>query len=125
MYASWLIVENARTLLMSKFASAIEPANRAVNPPIPAMIRIAVQGTADTRIPPVDAIGTRKMNDRAVRYTPAFTIVAAWIRAETVVGPSIASGSHAWSGNCALLPTAPPNRRSGITVKSCGVRVLG
>ena len=35
------------------------------------------------------------------------TIVAAWIRAETGVGPSIASGSQTWSGNWALLPTAP------------------
>ena len=29
---------------------------------------------------------------RAIRYTPAVTIVAAWIRAETGVGPSMASG---------------------------------
>ena len=35
---------------------------------------------------------------------PAVTIVAAWISAETGVGPSIASGSQTWSGNCALLP---------------------
>ena len=35
------------------------------------------------------------------------TIVAAWIRADTGVGPSIASGSQTWSGNWALLPTAP------------------
>ena len=32
--------------------------------------------------------------DRATRYTPAVTIVAAWMSAETGVGPSIASGSH-------------------------------
>lgn len=32
--------------------------------------------------------------DRAIRYTPAVTIVAAWIRAETGVGPSIASGNQ-------------------------------
>src|SRR6476659_1354485 len=44
---------------------------------------------------------------RATGYTPALTIVAAWIRAETGVGPSIASGSQTWSGNWALLPTAP------------------
>ena len=35
---------------------------------------------------------------------PAVTIVAAWIRAETGVGPSIASGSQTCSGNWALLP---------------------
>ena len=28
------------------------------------------------------------------KKTPAVTIVAAWIKAETGVGPSIASGSH-------------------------------
>jgi len=31
------------------------------------------------------------------RKTPAVTIVAAWIKAETGVGPSIASGSQTWS----------------------------
>ncbi len=35
--------------------------------------------------------------------------MAAWIRAETGVGPSIASGSQTWSGNWALLPIAPAN----------------
>ena len=43
-------------------------------------------------------------------YTPAVTIVAAWISAETGVGPSIASGSQTYSGICALLPVAPTNR---------------
>ena len=42
-------------------------------------------------------------------YTPAVTIVAAWISAETGVGPSIASGSQTYSGICALLPAAPTN----------------
>jgi len=37
------------------------------------------------------------------------TIVAAWISADTGVGPSIASGSQTWSGNWALFPTAPAN----------------
>ena len=41
-------------------------------------------------------------------------MVAAWISAETGVGPSIASGSHTCSGSCADLPTAPQNRRSGM-----------
>ncbi len=43
-------------------------------------------------------------------YTPAVTIVAAWMRADTGVGPSMASGSHTCSGICALLPQAPTNR---------------
>ena len=33
-------------------------------------------------------------NMRATKNTPAVTIVAAWIRALTGVGPAIASGSH-------------------------------
>ena len=37
-------------------------------------------------------------------YTPAVTIVAAWISAETGVGPAIASGSQTCSGICADLP---------------------
>ena len=36
---------------------------------------------------------------RAPRYTPATTIVAAWISADTGVGPAIASGSQVCSGN--------------------------
>ena len=41
--------------------------------------------------------------------TPAVTMVAAWMRAETGVGPSIASGSQVCSRNCADLPIAPMN----------------
>ncbi len=36
-------------------------------------------------------------------------MVAAWMRAETGVGPAIASGSHTCSGICADLPVAPMN----------------
>src|SRR5947207_6992718 len=44
----------------------------------------------------VNAIGARSKItcERATMYTPAVTMVAAWIKAETGVGPSIASGSH-------------------------------
>ena len=51
---------------------------------------------------------------RPTRYTPAVTIVAAWINAETGVGPSIASGSQTCSGICALFPVAPTNRSRQI-----------
>src|SRR3954454_2025338 len=54
--------------------------------------------------------------ERAIRYTPAVTIVAAWINAETGVGPSIASRSQDCNGACALLPHAPSSRRSAIAV---------
>ena len=43
-------------------------------------------------------------------------MVAAWISADTGVGPSIASGSHTCSGSWADLPTAPENSSSAITV---------
>ena len=46
---------------------------------------------------------------RPTMYTPAVTIVAAWMSADTGVGPSIASGSQTYSGICALLPVAPTN----------------
>src|SRR5215510_11662135 len=49
---------------------------------------------------------------RATMYTPAVTMVAAWISAETGVGPSIASGSHVYSGICADFPVAPMNSSS-------------
>src|SRR4029077_2540916 len=43
----------------------------------------------------------------AIMYIPAVTIVAAWINADTGVGPAIASGNHVYNGICALLPVAP------------------
>jgi hypothetical protein len=52
---------------------------------------------------------TNSAFDRATMYTPAVTMVAAWISAETGVGPSIASGSQTYNGNCADLPQAPTN----------------
>ena len=52
--------------------------------------------------------------------TPAVTIVAAWIRALTGVGPSIASGSQVWRPSCADLPIAPTNssRHSKVIVST-------
>ena len=43
-------------------------------------------------------------------------MVAAWMSALTGVGPSIASGSQTWSGNCALLPTAPAKSSRAMIV---------
>src|SRR5712664_1358983 len=53
---------------------------------------------------------------RATMKMPAVTMVAAWISAEIGVGPSIESGSHTCSGNCALLPMAPMKRQMQITL---------
>ncbi len=51
-------------------------------------------------------------------YTPAVTMVAAWISAETGVGPSMASGSQTYSGNWADLPVAPKNSSSDMTLST-------
>lgn len=56
---------------------------------------------------------------RATMKIPAVTMVAAWISAEIGVGPSIESGSHTCSGNCADLPIAPMNRQMQATVSIC------
>ena len=53
---------------------------------------------------------------RTIRKTPAVTIVAAWMSADTGVGPSIASGSQKYSGSWALLPRAPRNSRAAMPV---------
>ena len=50
--------------------------------------------------------------------TPAVTMVAAWIRAETGVGPSMASGSQVCSKNCADLPMAPMNSSRQASVRA-------
>src|ERR1700710_838220 len=55
---------------------------------------------------------------RATMKMPAVTMVAAWINAEIGVGPSIESGSHTCSGNCALFPMAPMKRQMQMTVIS-------
>jgi len=52
-------------------------------------------------------VSLKSQTVRVSRYTPAVTMVAAWISAETGVGPSMASGSQMWNGNCADLPEAP------------------
>ena len=54
--------------------------------------------------------------DRTSRYTPAVTMVAAWISADTGVGPSIASSSQDCSGTWADLPHAPSSSSSPSAV---------
>ena len=48
------------------------------------------------------------------------TIVAAWMRADTGVGPSMASGSQTCSGNWALLPIAPAKISRAMTATTVG-----
>jgi hypothetical protein len=53
-----------------------------------------------------------------IKKTPAVTIVAAWINADTGVGPSIASGNHVWRPIWADLPMAPINNKEQINVNT-------
>ena len=52
-------------------------------------------------------------------------MVAAWISAETGVGPSIASGSQVWNGTCADFANAPTqiSRQIAITTPSLVVKL--
>src|SRR6478752_3862482 len=47
-------------------------------------------------------------------------MVAAWISADTGVGPSIASNNQDCNGTCADLPHAPSSSSSPITVETVG-----
>ena len=62
-------------------------------------------------------------DSRATMNTPAVTMVAAWISAETGVGPSMASGSQVCSRNCADLPIAPMNNNRQITVSASALKL--
>src|SRR5947209_841655 len=69
------------------------------------------QVTACIAVADCSNIGDR----RQTMNTPAVTMVAAWMRALTGVGPSMASGSQVWSGSCADLATAPTRRRKAAS----------
>ena len=82
---------------MSVCTSAAKPASTRVTPPtMPTSSRIS-------------GVSRNRPWVRAIRYTPAVTMVAAWISADTGVGPAMASASQVCSGNWADLPTAPPS----------------
>src|ERR1019366_9495721 len=104
MYPSCETVEYASTRLMSFCTRPMVAAKIAVRAPTIATVFIAFGAS------------TNNAFDRATMYTPAVTMVAAWIRAETGVGPSIASGSHTYNGNCADLPQAPTNNSKHAAV---------
>src|SRR5436309_9835207 len=80
---------------MSYWTSAIKAMKRAVSTPITSTSEGAV------------CESSKSGDIRATMKMPAVTMVAAWIRAEIGVGPSIESGSHTWRGNCADFPIAP------------------
>lgn len=103
-YPSWLIVEYAITLFKSFWYTAIVPAIIAVKAPSQLII-----------IKPVELYSS-KGDNLINKYTPAVTIVAACINADTGVGPSIADGSHTCRPNCADFAIAPINTHIVIIV---------
>ncbi len=84
-----------------------------VVPTVAAKMQVAapMKVTTPSATGAVSNIGLR----RQTMNTPAVTMVAAWISAETGVGPSIASGSQVCRPNCADLPIAPMNSRMHST----------
>ena len=67
---------------MSYWKKPIEAAKIAVSAPMVATTVMAA------------GLSAKRKLSRATMYTPAVTMVAAWISAETGVGPAIASGSQ-------------------------------
>src|SRR5471032_2382906 len=83
---------------------------------------IAMRAMKKQVIAPITITKVRAASDiskrgdmRDTMKIPAVTMVAAWIRAEIGVGPSMESGSQTCSGNCALLPIAPMKRQMQMT----------
>src|SRR5438128_7651491 len=89
---------------MSYCTSPMEAAKMAVSAPTSATTNIALGAWA------------KMAEERATMYTPAVTMVAAWMSALTGVGPSIASGSHIYKGNCADLAVQARKRSKLIKV---------
>src|ERR1700722_9620898 len=104
MYPIWLMVDPASAFLMSSLAHPMIAPNSSVEAP--------------TMVTTSWASGERLNSgpDRTIRYTPAVTMVAAWISADTGVGPSIASSSQDWSGSWADLPHAPSSSSRPMAV---------
>ena len=98
------MVDPASDFLMSSLAQAMMPPNSSVTVP--------TRATASR----ASGVSARIGLDRTSRYTPAVTMVAAWISADTGVGPSIASSSQDCSGTCADLPHAPSSSSSPSAV---------
>ena len=91
------MVLNASTLLISVCVQAMMAAITADITPI----HVTKFSTAGS----IENTG----NNLATKNTPATTMVAACINAETGVGPSMASGNQICKGNIADLPAPPIN----------------
>src|SRR4030095_12742570 len=88
------MVEPASTFLMSSLAQPIQAPNSSVT--VPTMTTAVLAAS--------DSVKTALL--RVTREPPAVTMVAAWINADTGVGPSMASSSQDCKGTCADLPQA-------------------
>ncbi len=88
---------------MSFCAAPIVPEIKAVIPPHTA--------TSKRILGAYSSMGEQRIS----RNTPAVTMVAACISAETGVGPSIASGNHVCKPTWADLPTAPIKKNTHVT----------
>ena len=104
MYPNCEHVEYAITFFISFCTNPIVAAINAVNPPI-IVINFNV----------VD-VYSNNGDILIIKNTPAVTIVAAWIKADTGVGPSIASGNHVCNPICADFPITPINKLIPIIV---------
>jgi hypothetical protein len=103
MKPSWLTVPNARMRLRSYWRSARHPPTSMVMRP-----------TVSTSGRQVGARANAGAS-RAMRYTPAFTMVAEWRNALTGVGATIAPGSQLENGHCADLVKAPMSTSTSPT----------
>ena len=91
----WLQVEYAITFFKSLCTNPTLPANADITPPpFPSITKLTLQHS-------------NKYPELINKDTPTFTIVTAWINAETGVGPSIASANQVCNPNCTDFPTAP------------------
>ena len=112
MYPSWLHVEYAITFLKSFWVRPIVEEKNAVKLPTK-IISNSIIGVCSN-------IG----DNLIIKNTPAVTIVAAWIKAETGVGPSMASGNHMCKPIWADLPITPNNNSIDITFKIFSWHIL-
>src|SRR5687767_5235937 len=78
------------------------------DPPIIVSAPATVSAYVQSAVPPTSGV------IRAIRYTPALTIVAECRYALTGVGACIAFGSQKWNGNCADLVKAASRIRAVI-----------
>jgi hypothetical protein len=77
-----------------------------------------VQAPTIETIVRTDSLFSNKTEQRIIKTTPAITSVAACIKAETGVGPSIASGNQICKPSCADLPKTPQKNKKETTLRT-------